>query len=76
MSSDRLIVEVHGIPAGVLSRDAERYTFKYLTGYHGPSVSLTMPVRDQSYAFTDLPHFLMDFCRKVSGWRASCDHES
>ena len=57
MSRDRLIVEVHGIPAGALSRDADAFTFTYLTGYHGPCVSLTMPVRDQSYVFTGLPPF-------------------
>lgn len=57
MSIEQLIVEVHGVVAGTLSRNPEGFVFSYHAGYRGPAVSLTMPVSDTPYRFEDLPPF-------------------
>lgn len=50
---------VHGIPAGVLEEieEGQSYHFWYLKGYDGPAVSLTMPVSQVEFFFTDFPPF-------------------
>ena len=50
---------VHGDPAAVLEETAEhtQYRLRYLRGYDGPPVSLTLPVRAEPYTFTRFPAF-------------------
>jgi serine/threonine-protein kinase HipA len=45
--------------AGILSESdsGKEYLFQYDPGYSGPPVSLTMPVRDTPYLFTEFPPF-------------------
>ncbi len=52
------VVLVHGEPAGVLEELAEGgYRFRYLSGYEGPPVSLTI-TRDRSlWEFKSFPAF-------------------
>ena len=58
MSSDPLIVKMQGRDAGVLRKEGDTsYSFAYFTGYDGPPVSLTMPVRDRAYRFDRFPPF-------------------
>lgn len=46
-------------PAGILRELAAQtaYEFAYDTGYKGPAVSWTMPVREQAYQFDHFPAF-------------------
>lgn len=49
---------MHGVDAGRLEdHPAERYVFVYESGYAGPPVSLTMPVRPEPYTFEGFPPF-------------------
>ena len=54
-------VRVHGRAAGFLVEFGPEqeggYAFSYLPGYDGPPVSLTMPVREESYRFDRFPPF-------------------
>ena len=52
-------VLAHGELAGYLIEEewGRVYTFKYVPGYAGPPVSLTLPVRDESYSFRRFPPF-------------------
>jgi len=52
-------VYVHGTLAGVLKEHEKgrHYSFSYLPEYSGPPVSLTMEVRDESFAFNEFPPF-------------------
>ncbi len=52
-------VQVHGRSAGILS-EVERnrsYRFVYRSGYGGPPVSLTLPLRAEPYLFDSFPPF-------------------
>ena len=54
----RATVKIYDIRAGILTEDSPMlYTFQYDPGYSGPPVSLTMPVRDEPYAFKNFPPF-------------------
>lgn len=54
----KALVYVHAVEAGLLEQmPNETYRFTYHTGYHGPSVSLTMPTSSQSYEFDRFPPF-------------------
>ena len=54
----KAIVKMHDNRAGVLiETDRQHYIFQYDSGYQGPPVSLTMPVRDAPYEFTAFPPF-------------------
>ena len=46
-------VFVHGVPAGIMTEieNNRQYEFKYMSGYIGESVSLTMLVRSEPYYF-------------------------
>ncbi|RKX28948.1 MAG: toxin HipA [Verrucomicrobia bacterium] len=45
-----------GVPAGVLEEQAGGgWGFRYLEGYSGPPVSLTMPVAERSFQFEEFP---------------------
>jgi serine/threonine-protein kinase HipA len=45
-------------PAGeLIKHDDQRYEFRYFSDYEGPSVSLTMPVREEPYTFNRFPPF-------------------
>ena len=50
-------VFLHGTLAGVLCEEGEprRYAFHYAAGYCGPSISLTLPVREEAYSFERFP---------------------
>ncbi|NQT58608.1 MAG: HipA N-terminal domain-containing protein [Bacteroidetes bacterium] len=54
-----LAVWVSGIPAGTLDEldRGKVYQFTYNPAYTGPSVSLTMPISDTPYQFTQFPPF-------------------
>ncbi|MCJ7600236.1 MAG: HipA N-terminal domain-containing protein [Desulfobulbaceae bacterium] len=45
--------------AGILteSEDGKVYRFQYESGYCGPPISLTMPVREEVYLFDEFPPF-------------------
>ena len=55
----RALVFVHGVPAAVLEElDRGRsYRLVYGDDYHGPAVSLTMPVRCEPYDCDGFPPF-------------------
>jgi len=54
----RARVCVMGDPAGFLEEfDGGRHVFRYLEYYHGPPVSLTMPVAQREYSFDGFPPF-------------------
>jgi serine/threonine-protein kinase HipA len=50
-------IAMHGTPAGVLDEEirGSRYVFRYLDGYDGPPVSLTMPLGTRTYTFETFP---------------------
>ena len=49
---------VHGILAGILEElDFKHYRLMYISGYHGPPVSLTMPTIQSTYEFDRFPPF-------------------
>jgi len=52
-------VFVHGVEAGVLEelKSGTEYVFKYLDGYQGDPVSLTMPVNQKEIRFERFPPF-------------------
>jgi serine/threonine-protein kinase HipA len=37
--------------------DGKKYRFQYESGYSGPPISLTMPVREEPYLFDEFPPF-------------------
>lgn len=52
----RAAVHQQGRLAGWLeSGEGGTWTFRYLPGYEGPPVSLTLPVREEPYRFSDFP---------------------
>jgi len=52
-------VFVHNIRAGQLIEIVPKraYRFEYATDYHGPPVSLTMPVTIRAFSFEQFPSF-------------------
>jgi serine/threonine-protein kinase HipA len=55
----KAIVHQHGIPAGHLAEHAAGgWSFTYLASYAGPPVSLTLPVREETWLFDEFPPFL------------------
>ncbi len=51
-------VSVQGTFAGLLIEHGDgRYSFRYLEEYHGPPVSLTLPVSSEAYFFDAFPPF-------------------
>lgn len=51
-------VLVNQVKAGILEMmDKNHYQFTYLPDYQGPPVSLTMPVRENAYVFSQFPPF-------------------
>lgn len=55
----RARILVHGEAAATLEETVRDrgYTLKYLEGYRGPPVSLTLPVRLEPYEFDEFPPF-------------------
>lgn len=52
----RAAVCQHGDLAGHLEEKKEGgWTFRYVEGYDGPPISLTLPVQEQSYEFSEFP---------------------
>ena len=45
--------------AGILSEaeEGKDFKFQYVSGYSGPPISLTMPVREEPYLVDDFPPF-------------------
>lgn len=39
----------------------KKYEFRYLNGYRGPQISLTMPTTQQVYSFDEFPPFFEGF---------------
>lgn len=39
------------------AENGREYSFQYEQGYNGPPISLTMPVREESYHFNEFPPF-------------------
>lgn len=39
------------------TENGREYSFQYEQGYNGPPISLTMPVREESYRFNEFPPF-------------------
>ncbi|MFN6016831.1 MAG: HipA N-terminal domain-containing protein [Verrucomicrobiota bacterium] len=55
----RALIRQHGVLAGELREaDGGGWIFGYMGAYDGPAVSLTMPVREAPYVFSELPPFL------------------
>jgi serine/threonine-protein kinase HipA len=52
-------VYLHGNLAGILKEleAGRQYQFRYLDDYHGPPVSLAMPVRHSPFEFSRFPPF-------------------
>lgn len=51
-------VLVKGVPAGILTaQDNGHYTFSYDPAYQGAPVSLTMPLKQQTFDFDRFPPF-------------------
>ncbi len=52
-------VLMHGLSTGVLEEleYGKRYRFAYLENYHGPPISLTMPVDKKEFVFEEFPPF-------------------
>lgn len=50
---------MQGIPAGVLEEieKGRSYRFSYREDYNGPAVSLTMPVEEKEFLFSNFPPF-------------------
>ena len=50
---------MHGIPAGILEEIevGRSYHFSYLEDYDGPAISITMPVSQKEFIFTEFPAF-------------------
>jgi len=57
-SERSLGVACHGVPCGRLVQTGpHQYKFTYLSGYKGPPISLTMPVKLGFYDFDRFPPF-------------------
>lgn len=49
---------MHNENAGILTEEhRSRYSFQYDKEYHGPAISLTMPIKSDPYIFEDFPPF-------------------
>lgn len=55
MRSARVLM--HGVRAGRLTEEDGGYAFAYGSGYDGPPISLTLPVRSEPYRFGRFPPF-------------------
>lgn len=55
----RAEVSMHGLPAGIIEEieSGEKYCFAYYENYHGPPISLTMPVEEKEFGFDRFPPF-------------------
>jgi len=54
----RALVKMHNTEAGYLTEnDNSTYLFTYFGGYNGSAISLTMPIRKESYLFNSFPSF-------------------
>lgn len=52
--------------AGILSELENKYEFSYFTGYAGPALSISMPVRTEPYISQDLHPFFKGLAPE--GW--------
>ena len=50
-------IKIHNAEAGILEEIQADFIFQYDLDYHGPTISLTMPVRDEAYEFEFFPPF-------------------
>jgi len=52
------LIKIHNIKAGILKEESQtHYVFQYNSGYQGPPISLTMPIREDAYEFESFPPF-------------------
>ncbi len=57
MRSARVFFENDFAGQLVETENGREYSFQYEQGYNGPPISLTMPVREESYHFNEFPPF-------------------
>ena len=57
MNMRKARIKIHNAEAGILEEIQADYIFQYDLDYHGPPISLTMPVRDEAYEFESFPPF-------------------
>lgn len=59
----QLHVYCHGILAGIFTElsPGKSYTFSYTSNYKGPSISLTMPIHQQTFTYDHFPVFFEGF---------------
>ncbi len=58
MNMRKALLKIHNVKAGILKEKSQKhYIFQYDSGYEGPPISLTMPVRDRAYEFESFPPF-------------------
>jgi len=54
----KALIKIHNAKAGIFKEESqEHYIFQYDSGYEGPPISLTMPVRSGAYDFESFPPF-------------------
>ena len=54
----KALIKIHNIKAGIFIEESQQhYVFQYNKEYEGPSISLTMPVRDEVYEYENFPPF-------------------
>ena len=54
----RAKVKMHAVHAGwLVEKENSSYTFSYLENYHGPPISLTMPLSVRIFDFDKFPAF-------------------
>lgn len=57
MRSARVFFENDFTGQFIEAENGREYSFQYEPGYNGPPISLTMPVREESYHFNEFPPF-------------------
>lgn len=54
----KALIKIHNKKAGIFIEESQQhYLFQYNKEYDGPPISLTMPVRDEVYAYENFPPF-------------------
>ena len=52
------LIKMHNKNAGILTEEhRDSYSFQYDKEYHGPAISLIMPIKSDPYIFKDFPPF-------------------
>ena len=54
----KALVKLHDIPTGILTECEDGiFTFTYFEDYHGPPISLTMPLQKEPFEYVTFPSF-------------------